>query len=400
MKKLFTVFMAIAIALSVISVVSMLEDEPEDPKQNELIEKQNEIELKLRNSPGIYPVYESLSDTDKEYYTKLCAGFDICSEAILIDKFDTEREMVSVKEWIEDNYQEFVYEQPDYFWVNPYIYFAETIWLGDSYALKIEPIYTVTENELTEKKEAYDRAVDEIVKKATAQTILFDSVLCVYDTILQGTDYDDELAETDDVNIYSSAYGCLVEGKTICSGYTLAFTSIMQKLGLTCGAEFDCPEENGQTKEVSHVWNYCKLEDEYYYFDLTWDDEGYVSEDTKEKDVEYTHNFFAVTRDELEKTHDNIVDEPQAYTCTADKYNYYTYKGLYCDSYSFSEIKQIMKKQTREDYVVVKFSSEAERRRAERALFDNYRVYDIFPDADYIEYVASLSGLHLYIFFR
>lgn len=117
------------------------------------------------------------------------------------------------------------------------------------------------------KEQEYQKKVNEIVEHAKAENGIFNKVLYVHDYILENCRYDYELAKKDKADLGVSAYGCLIEGSTICSGYTLAFTSIMQKLGIEVGSEFN---NYAQFSIIEgHVWNYCKLDGEYYYFDLT-----------------------------------------------------------------------------------------------------------------------------------
>ena len=59
-----------------------------------------------------------------------------------------------------------------------------------------------------------------------------------------------------------SAYGCLVKGKAVCEGYSLAFNAIMLELGIP-------------TKRMSgggHAWNMVKIGNRWYHVDVTWND--------------------------------------------------------------------------------------------------------------------------------
>lgn len=62
-----------------------------------------------------------------------------------------------------------------------------------------------------------------------------------------------------------SAYSGLVNGKTVCAGYSRAFQYLMMRLGIPC---YYCTGYAGE----SHAWNIVKLGDDYYNVDLTWDD--------------------------------------------------------------------------------------------------------------------------------
>ncbi len=371
---------------------SLEEDAIPEPTQTHI-----DIEAKLEGNPEIYPFYTSLGEHYQDYYVKLCAAFEDYESTAFIERFEAESEMELAEDWLNENYREIVYEQPDYFWVDPNSFTFKEVQKGDKYTLNVDPNFTISEAEAEQRKKLYDERVNEMVSKAKEKGNLFDAVLYVYDDILSKTDYDHSLAETEETALLGfSAYGCLVEGKTVCSGYTLAFTSIMQKLGLTCGAEFD---EKADSETLNgHVWNYCKLGEDYYYFDLTWDDTSFDSDELKQY-LDYTHDFFAVTEKELSASQHFLKDNPTAPGCTAETYNYYTYKNLYCGDYSFLKFSQIAKRQQKENYIVVKFSSVSQRERAEKSLFDKGRFFEIYSDIEEVRYIAGSSGLQLYIFF-
>lgn len=351
------------------------------------------------NCDRIYPFYASLDEDCRGYYAKLCAGFEQHLDSVKVLETKSKTEVKEAAEWIDSNYRKIAYEQPDYFWVNPNSFTIKEISQNDKYSLLIDIKYTISAEDAEQKKKAYDSAVQKIVDEAAATGYTFDAVLHAYDSILEKTDYDHELAKSTETGLIGySAYGCLVEGKTVCSGYTLAFTSIMQKLGITCGAEFDA-NANNQESDSSHVWNYCKLDDgNYYYFDLTWDDTGFDSQELSPY-LDYTHDFFAITAEELSYTHENLPEKPMASACSAEDYNYYIQKSIYCEDYSLSAFKQAANNQPQKDFVVVKFSSATERARAERDLFENNQIYKVFPNIKGVKYIQGSSGLQLYLFF-
>ena len=60
-----------------------------------------------------------------------------------------------------------------------------------------------------------------------------------------------------------TAYGCLVNGKTVCSGYAKAFQFILQNLG------YESILVAGEGADGLHAWNMVKIDDDYYYFEVT-----------------------------------------------------------------------------------------------------------------------------------
>jgi len=62
-----------------------------------------------------------------------------------------------------------------------------------------------------------------------------------------------------------SAYSALVNGRSVCAGYSRAFQYLMQEAGIPC---YYCTGYAGE----SHAWNIVGLEDGFYNVDVTWDD--------------------------------------------------------------------------------------------------------------------------------
>ena len=71
-----------------------------------------------------------------------------------------------------------------------------------------------------------------------------------------------------------SAYGALVDGRSVCEGYAEAFKLLCDKAGIDCilVTGLSLPDENNDTTEA-HMWNFVRMDDgEWYAVDATWDD--------------------------------------------------------------------------------------------------------------------------------
>ena len=80
------------------------------------------------------------------------------------------------------------------------------------------------------------------------------------------------------------ATGALLDGLAICGGYSDAMAIFLNKLGLN----------NYKIASANHVWNYVKLDNNWYHLDLTWDDPK-----TKDNTDVLEYNFYMITTDEL-----------------------------------------------------------------------------------------------------
>lgn len=352
----------------------------------------------LEDNISFYPFYQRLSAQDKETYITICTAIQGHSDrAVSMGIYDSEAESEEEVKRIQKILIELSYEHPEYFWVNSSTCMVNTKKIFDKYLVTINLIYTVSKDEIDEKKRIFDEKINDILTAAQKENDIFNKVLYVYDTLLYNAEYDWEMLEDEEkYTLGSSAYSCIVDGKTICSGYSKAFNLLMQRMGIEGGVEFDSYDHF--VDEDRHVWNYCKLDGEYYYFDLTWDDSVFDTQEF-EKYIDHSHIYFAVTDDELAKTNLKMSDNDFIPECNGTKYNYYVKKDLNISKYSFELAKKRIKSQEAQKYVTLKFDSYEQLLLAEEDLLLQGKIYLIMPDKKNISYVLSDTNLHMFIFY-
>lgn len=353
-------------------------------------------------------LYNSLTDLEKTYYAHLCTAIEeFKSEAIFRFKTPEERAAIQKKffngEVRADRFipggelffRDMCYEQSQYFWVDPNHVTPSVRDLpkGDGYLLTVKLNYLMDKDEAMAKKDAFDRKVEEIVSQARAAGGTFEQVLYVHDYLCENVIYDKALYEEKQLDTpIITAYGALMEGKTVCSGYTQAFELLMRELGYDCGAEFT---NYGKVSGFEgHVWNYVELDGEYYYFDLTWDDQ-----DIEEMPISY--EYFGLTTEELKETHYTKQDDAPVPYCGGTKYNYYVYKGFDVPQYSFESASAVIEKQVNADgrYICLRFGSYEDLLRAETELFDRKRIFELVNAESVNHFISSNSPKYLYIGF-
>ena len=126
-------------------------------------------------------------------------------------------------------------------------------------------------------EEALATAYEEAIPDATGMSDL-QKARALHDYLVQHMTYDYTFSNYD-------AYGALVEGTAVCEGYSLAYAALLQRAGI----EFDFCE----SEDMNHMWNYVKIDGEWYHVDVTWDDpypdhEGSVS-----------HQYFLVSDEQI-----------------------------------------------------------------------------------------------------
>ncbi len=160
----------------------------------------------------------------------------------------------------------------------------------------------------------------------------YDKELKIHDYIVLNTAYDhDNFIKN---TIPDSSYtieGLLNTGLAVCQGYAETFKMFMDILGI------DCYVISGYGDGLGHAWNAIKLDDEWYYVDVTWDDP------TPDVPGNIDYGYLNVTAEQLAQDHS--WDDIYGITATADKYNYYIKSGLaaYSDADFLALAKKSMK---------------------------------------------------------
>ena len=126
--------------------------------------------------------------------------------------------------------------------------------------------------------------IDEIFSSMESGLSLYDRELYLHDAFAERCEYADTSApETDKFRVYTSLGG-LVDFSAVCEGYSRA----MQILLSTSGIE--TYYVSGIGNETLHMWNTVNIGDEWYYLDVTWNDNDGA-------DIDYDH--FNLTTEQL-----------------------------------------------------------------------------------------------------
>ena len=142
--------------------------------------------------------------------------------------------------------------------------------------------------------EAADEILAEIIRDDMTET---EKARAIHDYLVLNTIYD-EGHSTDPADACYSAYGCLVEHSAVCMGYVAAFNLMANKVGLDSIAVVD--------KISEHSWNYVRVDGEYKYIDITWDDPTGVYRYDGSIDEDYLdHEFFLVDEDVIAYKHND-----------------------------------------------------------------------------------------------
>lgn len=133
---------------------------------------------------------------------------------------------------------------------------------GSNYLMDIYHSEAAVDNAIYEVEKVRNNVISQLKDDNN-----YNKVLKVHNTLVNSIEYDSSLSKDNTRNIY----GALVERKVVCEGYAKAFKYILDSLDIECIlVSGDATNSSGTTE--SHMWNYIKLEDNWYGVDVTWDD--------------------------------------------------------------------------------------------------------------------------------
>lgn len=145
----------------------------------------------------------------------------------------------------------------------------ELFWVSTSYkygynsyemVIQLKLNYCIPKSELAAATIAFNNAINNIVNQAAAYPTELERERFVHDMICDMSTYNSIN------NSHQSAYSALVEGNSVCAGYSRAFQIACQSLGITC--YYVTGVANGE----EHAWNIVKIGGNFYNVDITGDD--------------------------------------------------------------------------------------------------------------------------------
>lgn len=267
--------------------------------------------------------YLSAYSYDTALEQTLTGAWDNYASKVNILKYKISEEELSVYFYISDLY-------PEYF------YLANNINYDTSSAGYVTYIYItyLYKKEVCDTQRAQlNSAVDNILSKMNGIESDEDKVVFIHDYISTHNEYDPDgvSGDVNAVDDYSfTAYGCLVNGVSVCQGMSDAFVLLCKNLGISAGM--------ASSENMVHVWNFVKLGEEYYHLDITWDDSaeevGLPFDGDNFLDVKgfVSHQYF-IKSDEQMLSLDHYDWDQLYYATDSVAYNNYYWKGVYSHIY-------------------------------------------------------------------
>ena len=168
-----------------------------------------------------------------------------------------------------------------------------------------------------------------------------DKVMAVHDYLIDHIEYSNP-------HIRSFAYGALIEGKAVCQGYAQSLAMILNNLNVECHTIVAMTKGSNP---VLHEWVRVKLDGEWYYIDLTWDDTPWAEDKN--------YKYCLINTDMISRDHETGYSLAGGPEVDGSKYLYYAYKkqGIFAETKD--DIDKIIRDQinaTNQSYTTVKIA--------------------------------------------
>lgn len=355
MKKLIPVILLIII---IIAGYGMLKTEYPDLQMPIINRYVGDEEASTSGSPYKTYFYQ-LKNIEKQAYNMVLESVYDMPEKILVPNLTAEE--------LDHVFSALLNDNPDLFFLGRHCKTSTELW---NFYLCFD--YLMTPEEYSEAKLEMKEKADMIALSYTDPSDEWQTELQIHDYIVGHCKYKLE----DKVYVYSSAYGCLINGEAACEGYSKAAKYLFDEIGiesiLVSGKATDSSGTPGD-----HMWNIVKIDGEWYHLDVTWDDPV-----TNEGGLKM-HSYFNMNDEMISKNHSDFSYNPG---CTATVGNYYNRKNLTFESYSSANETQI-KNAIVEQYnsgvkdITLNFVNESSYNRAFGSLIDDKRIFKILDNA-------------------
>ncbi len=262
--------------------------------------------------------YAELAPIEKQAYNMIMEKIYDMPEKILVPNLNEEE--------LDNVFRALLYDNPDLFFLGRKCSIKPELW-NDFFTVE----YIISKEEYEAQRAKLKLACDMIIAGLTQPDNAWQTELEIHNKIVDGTSYKIEDREY----VYSSAYGCLVNGVAACEGYSKAAKLLFDRVGIE-SAVISGTASTSQEKGGAHMWNVVKIEDEWYHLDCTWDDPV-----TDKKKPLRLYTYFNVSDEVIGKTHFDFSIDMK---CISDSASYYSKAGISFPDYGKDDESALINK--------------------------------------------------------
>lgn len=143
--------------------------------------------------------------------------------------------------------------------------------------IKVDVTHKYSEEKIKKIEEKINTIINDLHLSGKSDK---EKIALIHDYIIKNAEYDNAGIDGSSMYDSTSAYGCLLEGFSVCSGYSDAMAIFLDILEIP----------NLKVSSENHVWNVVFIDNEWLHLDLTWDDTN---------NSKYNNNYFLITKEKL-----------------------------------------------------------------------------------------------------
>lgn len=318
--------------------------------------------------------YEELNENEKKLYSIILPQLYVQPERIEVPQLE-EGDLNNV-------FKALSYDNPELFnlGLNCKMY-------SSGYKHFFETDYTIDNSTYKSRLKEVEDIAAVIIADANQFTSQYEKEKYVHDYIINHCTYIEPTGSENASNIY----GCLVEGKAACEGYSRAFQYLLNRLNIPNRVVTGEGATDG-VNYIAHMWNLVYIENKPYFVDVTWDD-------PKSESSIIRHTYFNVTTEEIFKKHRNLVQTVPL--CTDTEHNYFIMESAYIEIGSGEAFETAVSNAVfnalykQQESVELRFPNGAVMEQAKNSLFNSGVIYNVYTDAGI--FVSSGAGQVYYI---
>ncbi len=257
--------------------VSFAEEDYPTPIGGTYFNVEDAVEIEDDGFESIF--FGSPSQPFEEYIVEKClerkASIDVSSYGMETSEFS-------------DNYFDVILRHPELMVIPSFKPYTT-----DGIMTNIEPrYYFATAEEDAEARAALSAKVDEYIDYAQNAPDDLGKLLLIHDKIAYDYSYDNDYEQEKANSDYFAyhPYGFILRDKAVCQGYAGLLYAIATKLGIE--ADF-CNAD-----AINHIWNYIRIDGNWYHVDLTWDDPTYYADEEKTHLIKSAYHKYFMRSDE------------------------------------------------------------------------------------------------------
>ncbi len=302
--------------------------------------------------------YEKLTSVEKQAYNMVLDKIYDMPDRILVPDLNEDQ--------LDNVFRALLYDNPDLFFIGRKCTLRAELW--NNY-LSID--YIVTKDEYLKQKEELETKCNEIIASLSNPQSNYQTELEIHNYIIDHCTY----KIVDKEYVYSSSYGCLINGVAACEGYSKAAKLLFDKVGientLISGTATASQESGG-----AHMWNVVKIDGNYYHLDITWDDPVTTGKNLR------LYTYFNVSDEEISKNHfDFSID----LNCSSSGADYYSKNSLTFSNYSTNDNNKLgstlaEQYKSGEKQIQINFDNEESYNRAKKLLIEQSGIYQVLKN--------------------